>query len=82
MIEARGDFASSFLFLKRFLMGDIAHWKGIVMKENLSDFLKLAYEYGKVKELKEAFEEFPVEEEWHKGKVEEYKKKFISSLRK
>ena len=40
------------------------------MKENLSDFLKIAYEYGKVKDLTEAFEEYPVEEEWHKGKVE------------
>lgn len=40
------------------------------MQENLSDFLKIAYEHGKVKDLKEAFEEFPVEEEWHKGKVE------------
>lgn len=39
------------------------------MKEELSDFLKIAYKYGKVKEIKEAFEEFPVEE-WHKGKVE------------
>jgi len=40
------------------------------MKEELSDFLKMAYKYNKVKDLKEAFEEFPVEEEWHKGKVE------------
>lgn len=40
------------------------------MQKDLSDFLKTAYEYGKVKELKEAFEEYPVEEEWHKGKVE------------
>ncbi|MBO5413094.1 MAG: type II toxin-antitoxin system PemK/MazF family toxin [Clostridia bacterium] len=37
---------------------------------NLSDFMKLAYKYGRVKDLHEAFEEFPVEEEWHKGKVE------------
>lgn len=37
---------------------------------NLSDFMKLAYKYGKVKELNEAFEEFPVEKEWHKGKIE------------
>ena len=37
---------------------------------NLSDFMKIAYKYGKVKELNEAFEEFPVEEEWHKGKIE------------
>lgn len=40
------------------------------MQKELNDFLKTAYEYGKVKELKEAFEEYPVEEEWHKGKLE------------
>lgn len=40
------------------------------MKEELSDFLKIAYKYNKVKDLKEAFEEYPVEEEWHKGKIE------------
>ena len=40
------------------------------MKEELSDFLKTAYKYNKVKDLKEAFEEYPVEEEWHKGKEE------------
>ena len=40
------------------------------MQKELSDFLKIAYEHGKVKELKEAFEEYPVEEEWHKGKLE------------
>ncbi len=40
------------------------------MPKELSDFLKIAYEYGKVKELKEAFEEYPVEEEWHKGNLE------------
>lgn len=40
------------------------------MKEELSDFLKTAYKYDKVKEVKEAFEEYPVEEEWHKGKIE------------
>lgn len=39
------------------------------MKEELSDFLKTAYEYGKVKDLKEAFEKYPVQEEWHKGKI-------------
>lgn len=37
---------------------------------DLSEFMKLAYKYGRVKDLNEAFEEFPVEEEWHKGKVE------------
>lgn len=40
------------------------------MAKELSDFLKTAYKYGKVKDLKEAFKEFPVEEEWHKGKIE------------
>lgn len=40
------------------------------MKKELSDFLKTAYEYGKVKELEEAFKEYPVDEEWHKGKIE------------
>ena len=40
------------------------------MEEKMSEFLKIAYKYGRVKDLEEAFEEFPVEEEWHKGKVE------------
>lgn len=40
------------------------------MQKELSDFLKTAYEYGKVKDLKDAFEEYPVDEEWHKGKIE------------
>lgn len=40
------------------------------MKEELSKFLKTAYKYGRVKDLEEAFKEFPVEEEWHKGKIE------------
>lgn len=45
------------------------------MREELSDFLKMAYKYDKVKKLEEAFEEFPVEEEWHKGKIENVLKK-------
>ena len=40
------------------------------MNDNLSTFIKNAYKYNKVKELKDAFEEYPVEEEWHEGKVE------------
>ena len=47
-----------------------AHLKGVLMKEELSEFLKTAYKYGRVKDLEEAFKEFPVEEEWHKGKIE------------
>ncbi len=40
------------------------------MPKEISDFLKTAYEHGKIRDLKEAFEEFPVEEEWHKGKIQ------------
>ncbi len=40
------------------------------MKEEMSDFLKLAYKHNKVKEIKEAFDEYPVEKEWHEGKLE------------
>ena len=39
------------------------------MKENKS-FLEIAKEKGRIKDIKEAFEEYPVEEEWHKGKSE------------
>ena len=40
------------------------------MKEELSDFLKLAIKKGRIKDVEEAFKEFPPEEEWHKGKIE------------
>ncbi len=41
------------------------------MKNNgLSDFLKFAYQCGKVEEIQKAFEEFPVEKEFHQGKIE------------
>ena len=40
------------------------------MKNEISDFLKFAKEKGKIKDIVEAFNEFPVEEEWHKGKIE------------
>lgn len=42
------------------------------MSDELSDFLKMAYKHGKVKDVSSAFEEFPVEEEWHKGRVESF----------
>ena len=38
--------------------------------EGLSDFMKFAYRCNKVRDISEAFEEYPVEEEWHKGKTE------------
>ena len=34
------------------------------------DFLEFAKMNNRIKEIKEAFKEFPVEEEWHKGKIE------------
>lgn len=40
------------------------------MNEKMSDFLKYAKEKGKIRDVSEAFEECPVEEEWHKGKIE------------
>ncbi len=39
-------------------------------KKGLSDFIKFAYKNGDVKDVKEAFEKYPVEDEWHKGKIE------------
>ena len=38
--------------------------------EGLSEFLKFAYKHNKVRNISEAFEEYPVEQEWHKGKIE------------
>ena len=39
----------------------------------MSDFLKIAIKSGRVKDVKEAFMDYPVEEEWHKGKIENIK---------
>lgn len=35
----------------------------------MSDFLEKAKKSGRIKELEEAFKEYPVEEEYHKGKI-------------
>ena len=40
------------------------------MKEYRNEFLKIAKEKGKIKDVREAFQEYPVEEEWHQGKIE------------
>ena len=40
------------------------------MKDGISDFIKFEYEHGNVKDVKEAFDNNPVEEEYHKGKIE------------
>lgn len=42
------------------------------MNDETSDFLKFAKEKGKIRDIKEAFEEYPVEEEFHKGKIESF----------
>lgn len=36
----------------------------------MSDFLEKAKKTGRIKELHEAFKEYPVEEEYHQGKIE------------
>ena len=40
------------------------------MKKETSDFLKFAMEHDRIRDITEAFEEFPTEEEWHHGKIE------------
>ena len=40
------------------------------MKDGLSDFIKEAYKQDRVKDVSEAFKEYPPEKEWHKGKIE------------
>ena len=37
---------------------------------NDEEFIKLAYEKGRVQDASSAFEDYPPEEEWHKGKIE------------
>lgn len=37
---------------------------------NDQEFIKIAYEKGKVQDVSQAFIDYPPEEEWHKGKIE------------
>lgn len=39
---------------------------------NNDEFLKEVLKYGKIKPVEEAFKEFPVEEEIHKGRIDSY----------
>ena len=39
-------------------------------KKEKKDFLELAKRTGRIRDVKEAFIEYPVEQEWHKGKIE------------
>ena len=47
------------------------------MKEDLSDFAKYIIDNNLARPLSEAFEEFPVEEEYHKGKVEYFLREHV-----
>ena len=39
---------------------------------NNDEFVKRIKKIGKIKDVREAFEKYPVEEEEHKGKIEAY----------
>ena len=39
---------------------------------NNDEFVKIVKKIGKIKPVEEAFKEFPVEEEAHKGKIDAY----------
>lgn len=41
-----------------------------MQNHKVSEFIKLAYSKGKVQDIEKAFEEYPVENEWHQGKIE------------
>ena len=36
----------------------------------MSDFIKMAYEAGRVKNIEEAFKNYPKDDEWHHGEIE------------
>ena len=44
---------------------------------NNDEFVKKIKEIGKIKDVREAFEKYPVEEEEHKGKIDAYLNKII-----
>lgn len=37
--------------------------------KKVKDFLEVAKKSGRIRDVKEAFIEYPVENEWHKGKI-------------
>lgn len=43
--------------------------KGVVILTD-EEFIKFAYEKGGIEDLSKAFKDYPPENEWHKGKVE------------
>lgn len=46
------------------------------------EFLKIAMKSGKIKDIKEAFKNYPVEEEWHQGRIENFGMLISSNLKK
>lgn len=40
------------------------------MSNKEHNFLEIARRNGKIRNIKEAFKEYPVEEEWHQGRIE------------
>lgn len=42
----------------------------IFLNNDISEFLKEAYKHNRIRDLSEAFIEYPPESEWHKGKIE------------
>lgn len=42
------------------------------MSEKEDDFYEYLKSKGEIKDVSEAFEKYPVEEEWHKGKIESF----------
>lgn len=46
--------------------------------EGKSEFWKWAEREGLIKDVSEAFEKYPVEEEWHKGKIENFLKEDVA----
>lgn len=51
--------------MSNFAMKNYCKIRHFVLFHNKSEFIKNAYRHNKVRDLKEAFEEYPVEEEWH-----------------
>ena len=47
------------------------------MEINNSDLIEKLKKNGRIKDASEAFEEFPVEEEWHKGDINNFFKEDI-----
>ena len=43
---------------------------GFMSDKKEHDFLEIAKKRGKIRNVQEAFKDYPVEEEWHQGRIE------------